>query len=262
VSEHTETFSVGSRPRLELKLATGGVSVLPGQVGAIDVTVRSAKPELVIIEQLGDTVLIRQETGRWTSDSFDITVHAPAGIDLQATLASTDLTIEVEVTDLQVSLASGDVRARRINRDTNIKCASGDVEINEVGGKLRVTSASGDVTIGVIGGDASCSTASGDILVGLAKGEVTAKSASGDVRIDEYCGKDLRGKTVSGNMRVGLARGQRADVDLHSLSGHLRLPSHPSQADGGDKSAVRISFKSVSGNFELVETTGSKHQME
>jgi DUF4097 and DUF4098 domain-containing protein YvlB len=114
------------------------------------------------------------------------------------------------------------------------------------------------VTIGVITGDASCSTASGDIAVGLAKGDVAAKSASGSVTIDEYCGKDLRGKTVSGNMRVGLARGRRADVDLHSLSGNLRLPTHPSPVGGGNKSAIRISFKSVSGNFELVETTGPK----
>ena len=55
MSERTETFSVGSRPRLELKLATGAVSVLPGQEGAVDVTVRSSKPELVIIEQLPQT---------------------------------------------------------------------------------------------------------------------------------------------------------------------------------------------------------------
>ena len=262
MSERHETFSVGPRPRLELRLATGDVSVLPGPEGTVDVTVRGAKPELVIIEQQGDTVVVRQETGRWTSGSFEITVHAPSGVDLEASLASTDLDVEVEVNDLQVNVASGDLRARWVRRDTNIKCASGDVEIDQVGGKLRATSASGDVTIGVVGMNATCSTASGDIAIGLAQGDMAAKSASGDVTIDEYCGTDLRGKTVSGDMRVGIARGQRVDVDLQSLSGSLRLPSHPSQGDSGGKPAVHISFKSVSGDFELVETTGTSQHSD
>lgn len=262
MNERNESFSVGPRPRLELRLATGDVSVLSGPTGTVDVMVRGAKPELVIIEQSGDTVAIRQETGRWTSGSFEITVHAPSGLDVEASLASTDLVIEVEVNDLQVNVASGDVRARCVRRDTNVKCASGDVEIDEVGGKLRATSASGDVTVGVIAGDATCSTASGDIVIGLAKGDLAAKSASGDVAIDEYCGADLRGKTVSGDMRVGISRGQRVDVDLQSLSGSLRLPSHPSAGDTGGKPAVRISFKSVSGDFELVETTGTRQHSD
>lgn len=262
MSDRQENFSVGPRPRLELRLVTGDVSVLPGQAGAIEVVVRGGKPEQVIIEQIGDTVVVRQEAGRWTSGSLDITVHAPAGLDVEASLASTDLAIEVDVTDLQANLASGDLRARGVRRDTSIKCASGEVEIDEVGGKLRVTSASGDVTVGVIGGDAVCSTASGDVVVGLARGDVAAKSASGDLTIDEYCGSDLRGKTVSGDMRVGLARGQRADVDLQSLSGNLRLPSRPALDDSGDKPAARISFKSVSGDFELVETANPSVQLE
>ena len=256
MSDRHQTFSVGQRPRLELRLATGDVRILPGSAGVIEVAVRGKKPELVIIEQMADTVVIRQETGRWTAGSFDITVHAPLGTDLEASLSSTDLTIEADVNDLQVSLASGDVRARSVLRDATVKTASGDVEIDEVNGKFRATSASGDVTVGVIGGDATCSTASGEIVVGVAKADLAAKSASGDVTVDDYRGADLRGKTVSGDMQVGVARGQRVDVDLQSLTGNLRLPSHPSPPGSGDKPAVRISFKSISGDFELVEKVG------
>ena len=262
MSERREAFSVGQRPRLELRLATGDVRVVPGSPGTIEVTIRGSKPEMVIVEQIGDKVVIRQETGRWSAGAFDMTVRAPAGIDLEASLASTDLTIEVDVTDLQVSVASGDVRARRIGGDVSVKSASGDVEIDEVGGRLRATSASGDVTVGVIAGDATCSTASGEVVVGLAKGDLAAKSASGDVHIDEFCGGDLRGKTVSGDLRVGMARGQRVDVDLQTLTGNLRLPSNPSPVDVGDKPAIRISFKSVSGDFELVETVRQRRELE
>jgi DUF4097 and DUF4098 domain-containing protein YvlB len=262
MSDRKETFAVGQRPRLELRLATGDVRVVPGSPGVVDVTIRGHKPETVIVEQIGDTVVIRQETGRWSAGAFDMTVHAPAGVDVEASLASTDLTIEVDVSDLQVSVASGDIRARRIGRDVSVKSASGDVEIDEVGGKLRATAASGDVTIGVISGDATCSTASGEVVVGLAKGDLAAKSASGDVTIDEFCGGDLRGKTVSGDMRVGLARGVRVDVDLQSLTGNLQLPSSPSPAAVHDRPTVRISFKSVSGDFELVETVRPGRQLE
>ncbi len=236
---------------------------MSGPAGAVDVNVRGTKPDAIIVEQIGDTIVIRQETGRWSAGAFDMTVHAPPGIDVEAALASTDLTIEVDVNDLAVSVASGDVRARRIGRDASVKSASGDVEIDEIGGKLRATAASGDMTIGVVSGDATCSTASGNVAVGLAKGDTAAKSASGDVTIDEFCGRDLRGKTVSGDMRVGVARGVRVDVDLQSLTGNLQLPSRPSEvAAGGSRPAVRISFKSVSGDFVLVESVRPRRELE
>jgi DUF4097 and DUF4098 domain-containing protein YvlB len=254
MTERHETFSVGDRPQLKMRLASGGVRVLPGVSGTIEVTVRGSKPDQLIIDQIGDVISIRQETGRWAGGSFDITVHGPEGIDVEASLASTDLTVEVEVTDLQVNVASGDVRTRRVGRDAAVKSASGDVDIDDVAGRLRITSASGDVAVGVVGGDASCSTASGEITLGVANGDVTAKSASGDVNIDDFRGATLRGKTVSGDMKVGLGKGQQVDVDLQTLSGKIRLPSAASPVDSGDHPTVQISFKSVSGDFELVET--------
>ncbi len=262
MTDRQESFAVGQRPRLEMRLATGDVRVVPGPAGNLEVSIRGGKPEDVIVEQIGDTVVIRQETGRWLAGTFDITVHAPSGIDVVASLASTDLTIEVDVHDLEVSLATGDFRACRVRRDASVKSASGDVEIDEVGGKLRATAASGDMTVGVIAGDATCSTASGDVVVGVARGDTTAKSASGSVTIDEFCGRDLSGKTVSGDMRVGLARGTRVDVDLQSLTGNLQLPTSPSESVARDRPTVRISFKSVSGDFELVETVHPHRDLE
>ncbi len=262
MTERKETFAVGSHPRLELRLATGDVRVVPGPAGAIEVVIRGTKPETIIVEQIGDTIVIRQETGRWSAGAFDMTVHAPSGVDVEAALASTDLTVEVDVTDLEVSVASGDVRARRIARDVSVKSASGDIEIDAVGGKLRATAASGDMTIGVVSGDASCSTASGNVTVGMAEGATTTKSASGNVTIDEFCGRDLSGKTVSGDMRVGLPRGARVDVDLQSLTGDLQLPSSPSEAVARDRPAVKITFKSVSGDFVLVESVRPRRELE
>jgi DUF4097 and DUF4098 domain-containing protein YvlB len=254
MNQRHEEYQVGSRPRLAIRLASGGVRVLPGPDGTIDVTVRGSKPDQLIIEQVGDQVAIRQDTGRWSGGSLDISITAPEGVDIEASLASTDLTVEVGVTDLQVNVASGDVRTRRVLRDASVKSASGDVEIDEVAGKLRITSASGDVSVGVVGGDAGCSTASGDITLGVVTGDVATKSASGDVDIDDFRGGELRGKTVSGDMKVGLRKGVQVDVDLQTLSGRIHLPSHASPAEAQDRAAVRISFKSVSGNFELTET--------
>ena len=262
MSERKEALTVGPHPRLELRLATGEVRIVQGAAGTVEVLIRGSKPETVIVEQTGDTVVIRQETGRWLPGSFDVTVYAPPGIDVEASLASTDLAIEVEVANLQASVASGDVRARRISRDAAVKSASGDVEIDEVGGKLRATAASGDMTIGVISGDATCSTASGDVVIGYAGGDTKAKSASGKITIDEFCGRDLSGKTVSGDMRVGLPRGVRVDVDLQSLTGNLQLPSNPSGSGTGEKPTVQITFKSVSGDFELFETVRRHRQRD
>ena len=250
MTERREKFVVGKRPRLELQLVTGEVRLVSGPPGEIAAEVRGRQAATVTFEQAGDTVMIRQERGRWVAGSLEITIHVPPGISLDASMVSADLIIEVDVSDLEVRGASGDVRARRVDGDTAVKNASGDIEIEEVGGRVRVTSASGKVKFGVISGDATCSTASGDLVIDFAGRDLAAKSASGDITVEEYGGADLRGRTVSGDMRVGLAPGQSVAVDLQSLSGDLRLPSNPGK--GGTKAAVRISFKSVSGDFELI----------
>lgn len=250
MTERREAFTVGKNPRLELQLVTGDVRILSGPSGEVAAEVRGRQAATVTFDQVGETVTIRQERGRWAAGSLEITIHVPPGSSLDASVVSADLTIEVVVSDLEVKGASGDVRARRVHRDAAVKSASGDIEISEVGGRLRLASTSGRVKVGVIAGDAICSTASGDLVIGFAGRDLTAKSASGDITVEEYGGADLRGRTVSGDMRVGLTSGQRVAVDLQSLSGNLHLPSSPGRE--GAKPPVRISFKSVSGDFELI----------
>ncbi|MFZ0492277.1 MAG: DUF4097 family beta strand repeat-containing protein [Acidimicrobiia bacterium] len=248
-----QSFSVGERPRVTIRLASGSVRVIGGNPGTIVVDLQGRGADTAIVEQSGDTVAVRQEERVWRG-SVHVTVTAPEGVNVSASLASADLDIEVPTEDLTASLASGDARIAEIRRELSFKSASGDLELERLVGKGKVNSASGDVRIGLAHEDLSVNTASGDISIGEAGGDLRLNSASGDVGVRNYLGTNIALVTISGDVVVGLPTGRSVDVELRSLSGRIKLPS-PSGVEG-DRVKVQLRFKSVSGDFELV-TTGS-----
>ncbi len=110
--ERTETLRVSGPPSVELQLAAGSARVVLGEPGAVTVAVRGPDVETFRIQQAGDRVSLRPEEGlgrHWRH--YQLTVTVPAGADLQARVASADVTVEAPLARLRASLASGDLRA-------------------------------------------------------------------------------------------------------------------------------------------------------
>jgi len=251
MSDRYESFEVGERPRLSVRLGSGSVRIVGGEAGRVEVIARGRQADSLVIEQAGDLVSVAQEQGSFRRGSTQVTFTTPPGTGVVASLASADLDVEVPVQDLTVSAASGDLRAVEVRRELVVKTASGDVEVDLLLGKGKLNAASGDIRIRTARGDSTVNTASGDIEIGEASGDVGLRSVSGDVVVSRYTGSDIVTSTVSGDVVIRVPRGRSVDVNLRSLSGRIQLPTSPGGGGDNGKPHVRVRFKSVSGDFEL-----------
>lgn len=248
-----ETFQVGERPRVEVRIARGHVRIEAGTTGTIDVAARGPVERLTIA-QTGDVVTVTEEPGGSPRGAFDVTARVPAGTAVDVKLATADLTVDATVRELTGRTASGDVRVHEVTDRLDLRTASGDVAVDRAG-PADLTSASGDVRIGAATGAVSVGTASGDIRIATADDELGAKSASGDLVVGLFRGVTLDARTVSGDVHVTLPGGRRVNYDIKTLSGRVDLPPDArGSASAEPPQRVRLRVKSVSGDV-TVRTT-------
>lgn len=245
------TFSVGDHPRVEIRVQAGRVDCQTGPDGTISVEVGGRGGDAVVVDQQGDTVVVREERSGWMgTGSVRITATVPAETDVQMTGASTDLYIDGAVGELVVKTASGDISFDVVSR-LDVKTASGDVRGSHVQGSAAISSASGDAHLDRVDGDLTARLATGDVHAQVVSGDVGIQSASGDVRIERCLGDEIDLRSVSGDLQLGLPGGIRLDANFNSLSGGIRLPEDRSEAGGDDRRRVRMSARTVSGDIRI-----------
>lgn len=144
--------------------------------------------------------------------TLDLTVDVPAGLPVDVTDSSGDVTLEgIRVAMMRDS--SGDIVARRLVGDVVIEDSSGDIRIEDSAGAIRVTDSSGDI---VIRGAAAVEIpvdSSGDIVV---------ERVSRDVRIERDSSGDITISGVGGNVEV-LADGS-GQLRVSEVKGTVRRP--------------------------------------
>jgi DUF4097 and DUF4098 domain-containing protein YvlB len=247
-----ETFEVGGQPGIEVNLPSGDVVFLPGEEGTVEILIEGRNAEDLVVEQRGGRIVLRtsdRSVSRW--DSFDVTVRAPAGADLEVRTASADVDVRVALHSLAASLASGDIRVGEIEDEATVESASGDVELGEVGGDLAVSTASGDVALRRADGRVEMHTASGGVRLGSALAALSVSTQSGDFEVEHYGGGDLECSSTSGDVRIGLPPGRTLDVDLNTVSGDIRSDFSPEVGDG---STARLRVKTISGDIVLARS--------
>jgi hypothetical protein len=254
-AERRAIFEVGGPPRVEVRLASGRATFLPGPPGRVEAVVSAGDEEAVEefrMSQFGDRISLRPDEGpfgRW--ESYELMVHLPPDAEVEASMASAEVLVEAPVRGLKAQLASGDLRAEEVEGKVTVKSASGDVLVGRAEGGLEVTTASGDVRVELTDGPSGVQTASGDVLVERAQADLRVRTASGEVRVAHFAGSDLACKTVSGNVRVGIPRGRTLRLDLSTLSGRINN-DFPLQEEGsGEGDVAKLSVKTVSGDISL-----------
>ena len=162
--------------------------------------------------------------------SVTFTVRIPAGVRIEASGVSADVSITGATAGVSANSVSGDVTA------------------TDVAGDLRVNSVSGDVKVS-----------------GATTGSIQANSVSGDIElaIDQLTGSsDLTFSTVSGDVDITLPANLDATVRMTTLSGELEsdfpLVTQGDQGERRRNVEARIGaggrvlkFNSVSGNVTL-----------
>jgi Toastrack DUF4097 len=246
-----ERFEVGDRPRVEVHVPAGSVEVRAGAPAVIEITIDAAEPGDFEVDQVGDTVSVRQAS-RWRTRSRSVRVTAivPSGTDAEVTSGSAGVHLVGDLGVCRVRTASGNTEVDLVAR-LDASTASGDVRIGEVTGDANLNTASGDCTIGTVEGRLSVSTASGDLRADFVGGDLNAGTASGSVRIRRCDGGEVAVKTVSGDIAVGLPSGIRVEAEINTLSGRMRLPDPATGDPAVARRPVRLRLRSVSGNIRV-----------
>jgi DUF4097 and DUF4098 domain-containing protein YvlB len=241
-------FSVDDVPTIELRVASGRTDLQPGASSRVEVDVTGSGAEFVVVEQLGSTILIREERRLFGGRSVNIRVSTPSGSHLDATVASMDIYARVDLGRINLQTASGDLDIGQAD-GVVLRTASGDVKVDEILNDCEVSSASGDVRIHRVSGDLSVSTASGDIVADAVDGRCELKSASGDLRVGCCRGALIELKSMSGDLRVGIPAGTRVEAEIDSLSGDVRLPKTKTTVT--PQRTTKLRARTVSGDIEV-----------
>jgi len=225
-----------------------------------------------------DTATVRDMTGRPLSDRFEI-VTGQDSLELSLrprfgiTIAvgsrsigsgpSPELEVELPRTaDLTIDTASADVRATGMTGPKRFRTASGDLSLEAIGGELEIEAVSGDIRIDT---DAAVNlrgrSISGDMRLRAARlGKLEMTTTSGDLHIDaEMAGSGPYSiKSISGDVTLVARAG--LEVEAHTITGDLSSGvAHRIDTTPGRKLLIvgkpvaTLSFKSVSGDLEVVE---------
>ena len=250
--EHT----IGSEGRFALRLPSG------------DVTIRGTE---------GDIARVRDLTGRPLGERFEIaagdgslelSMRQKFGFSIAIGSRgfgdhSPELEIEVpRGASVSVDTASADVVGRGLIGSKHFHTASGDLTLEQILGELEIEAVSGDTSIS---GDGSlvvrARSISGDFRLRAPKlGRFEMSTTSGDIQLDaEMAGSGPYAiKSISGDVRIVARAGLQ--VEAQTITGDLSsaLP-HKTETLPGKKllivgrPAATLTFKSVSGDLEIVE---------
>lgn len=137
----------------------------------------------------------------------DLRLKVPAGISLDASGVSADITVRGLKGDVEAASVSGDIDVQVTSKQVEAKSVSGDVTVEAPSEMTRVESVSGDV------------------VVRGARGEVRGESVSGDVRIEVVTVRRANLESVSGDLELEIERAieDAVEVELETLSGDVRV---------------------------------------
>ncbi len=246
-----EQWAVGEHVSIDLRVPVGLIEIYVGDVGTVHLSVDAADADEFEIHKTGDRISVRHPS-RWRMRGRNsrVTVHVPAGSDVEVDSASGEVRMAGRLGAVRVRTASGDVEIGDVGK-LDATTASGSVSCREVSGDADVTTVSGDCTLQRVGGRLEATLTSGDLRVDACGGDISVGSTSGDVRLGRCDGSDIAVRSISGDVRLGLPTGVRVDADVSTLSGRATLPDPAPPTGQVDRRPVRLQLKSVSGDIRI-----------
>ncbi len=268
-----KTFEVAGPVELEIRLASGDITVDAGSEDRVEVELIAHDEESQrLIDEA--TVELREQTGRplvivdvpgkrgfnlgqmFSRQGITCRVRCPQESGLSAKTKSADLVAHGVLGGLHVQTASGDVDVDRVTGGVNVKSASGDLTLREAGDGVNVQSASGDVEIEIVRGPINVNSASGDVTIGQAYDNVNVNTVSGDQDHGAVMRGTVSAHTVSGDVSIAVRRGSKVFLDCNTVSGDTHSDLELSgDVPPGDGPLVEIRAKTVSGDIRITRAS-------
>lgn len=246
-----QTFPDENSPRVEVRVQSGKVRLVPGEANSVRVVAEAHKDAGLDVSKRGATIVVATDKGGWfRNDKADITIYVPESTEASINAASADVRATTPLSRLEVNTASGDITFTTVE-SLEVRTASGDVRGDRITESVRVVGASGDVQIGSCSGKASFSSASGDVEIGRCQdGSLKTSTASGDVSVALCQSSEVDCKSMSGDVDMGIPPRTRLALDVNTLSGNVTLPE-PSGSSEPPESSMSMKVRLVSGDMNL-----------
>lgn len=233
----------------------GSITIEPGPDPAlVEGSINSTDAEFL------DSIQIRQDRQHlrvtmpsrlFGSSHAHLRLGVPPGLFYNIATGSADVTVTAEMARSRVVSGSGDVGLTTC-ADLTCTTGSGDISITQVHGEAgRVSTGSGDIHINDVYCPLSAKSGSGDVLITrVHQAELRASSGSGDISVPATSGSlDLR--SASGSLTVGIAKELPAWLDLHSVSGRIRIALQASHQPSPGEPYVSIRARTASGEIAV-----------
>lgn len=250
-----ESWQVGERPSLDVRVPVGTIEVYTGDEGVVQLTIDSTDADDFEIYKNGDRVSVRHPS-RWgrRGRHTRLVAHVPAGTDVEIGSSSGEVRMVGRFGVARVHTASGDIAVGDAAK-LDVTTASGGFLCGDIAGDANITSVSGDCNVAHVGGRLDATLTSGDLRVEMCDGDLLIGSTSGDVRVGRCGGSDISVRSISGDVRVGLPSGIRVEAEISTLSGRAVLPDPVPASDAADRRPVRLQLKTVSGDIRVERTS-------
>lgn len=178
----------------------------------------------------------------WRDTRVDLTITAPADLDITVGSASGPVQVKDMTGRVNVTTASGDISVTGASR-AEVKTASGSIQLRDIRGPVDAYSVSGSIAVQNVSGEMQLKTISGSIRGDSLDGALSARTISGDITLDQYSGSPATLNTTSGRIDASLAKRGTNEFSAHSISGSIWL-AVPIDSD------CTVRLKSVSGYID------------
>lgn len=237
-----------------LNFGDGSIVVEPGpDEQAVEGTISAPEEILGTIEirQDHDQLRIEAPVRGWRSLPVHLRLGVPPGLDYVVSSGGADIRIGTEAGQVRAKSGSGDITLD-VTHDLQCSTGSGDVSVAAVrGGSAQVSSGSGDVQIGEAYCPLVAKSGSGDVTIrAVHRVQLQASSGSGDIAVPSTSGSvELR--SASGAITVGVADHLPAWLDLHSVSGDVRIAMDASEPPEPGQPYVAVKARTASGDIAI-----------
>ncbi|MFC0190087.1 DUF4097 domain-containing protein [Fictibacillus aquaticus] len=249
----------GGVENIEVDVSSTDVTVVPGQSGQIEVTLKGRLSKT--IKEKSNYKLSVEEKG----DTLKVKV-TQKNMYFYVGMGRVDLNLEVKVPEkmyksLVIETSSGDIELRDLKADkVEAEASSGDIKMKNVSADSvsRSETSSGDITLkDSVSKKFELLASSGDMILNGLKGDVTAETSSGEI--------DVKGKSASGNIKADTASGD-VNVVFEDRPESLSIVFEGSSGDGtvnlagvdyDKKTDHTIAGRIGEGKYKLQVTTSS-----
>lgn len=250
-----KTFLYEGVEGVQVEFGAGSITVEAGpRADAVEGSLNVSGDEEI------DNIVVRRDADQlkisvpqpWLRQTpVQLRLGVPAGLSYGIRTGSAVISITADVDRAKIRTGSGDISVDHAH-ELDCSTGSGTISVGRLLGRgARISTGSGDVRVAEASSPVSAKSGSGDIVIrSLQRADFVASSGSGDIAVPSTSGSvDLR--SASGSLTVGVADELPVWLDLHSVSGAVRIALDASHEPAPGEPFVSVRARTASGEITV-----------